>query len=742
MKLADFQVYYQYIHTMANQFKTDGEKFLSLLRVQQILDTPDLKVKSIEWINQKEMHKMVSTRSAHRSVISKPSPLAEPDFGATPGRKTLKKSIKKRLLTKSPSGTPKSLKKKVDGTPVAAPSTTPNTTPKILKKKVTKTPKSVNKTETPSAIPSTPKSVKNGSTPATPAAPNGGQKSETATPKSVKKIETPAGKATPKSVKKVETPVAQVTPKKVSKIETPSSTPKTLKKKITKSGGVTPKSTKKMITKSPSATPKIGKATIEEPMDTVESLGGLELLDSDDEMGDNFSDDGIVLPKLPESALFDGSNDREDDLLPIEEANLDLTQIQEEEFDEFMKEAKSNVEGFVLPSKEEIEVECVPHQLPNLLRERLAGICKVLGGKFKLLCTDGRSRKDYIDAFEAYAGCLYGYNGCLSTRFLSLYPSPDECLKFFEANDNQRPCSIRTNTLKTKKSILRSQLTNRGISCMGAEDWNKSAMIITDTQVAVGATLEYLAGHYFIQGISSMLPVEALAPQPKEKVLDMCAAPAGKTTHMSALMKNTGVLIANDLSKDRLAAVVGNIHRCGATNVVVTNLNACEFPTMYKQYFDRILLDAPCSGTGVIWKDERVKQLRTPDNINHLRSLQRNLLLAAIDSCNANSKTGGYVVYSTCSVLIEENESVVQFALEKRNVKLVPTGIEAGDDGFTRHREHIFHPTMKLCKRFTPHKNNVDGFFVAKLKKVSNDKDQNVHGVVDYAAVEKTQTLE
>uniref|UniRef100_A0A0N5C889 SAM_MT_RSMB_NOP domain-containing protein n=1 Tax=Strongyloides papillosus TaxID=174720 RepID=A0A0N5C889_STREA len=433
----------------------------------------------------------------------------------------------------------------------------------------------------------------------------------------------------------------------------------------------------------------------------------------------------------------DNSDGDDDEKLPIELANEELEAEQKDEFKMTRKEALSNVEGFVLPSNEEIEKECYPGQLPNLLRERLAGICSVLGGKFNETCTDGRPRHDYTDAFEKYVACLYGYNSCLTSRFFSIYPNPDECINFMEANDNHRPCSIRTNTLKTKKSTLKQQLSNRGVNCIGAEDWNKTAMVISDSNVPIGATLEYLSGQYFIQGIASMLPVSALNPQPNEKVLDMCSAPGGKTTHIASLMKNTGVLIANDISKDRLPSVIGNVHRCGVTNVAVTNLNACLFPKMFKQYFDRILLDAPCSGTGVIWKDERVKHLRTTENINHLRSIQRNLLLAAIDSCNASSKSGGYVVYSTCSVLIEENESVVDFALKKRNVILVPTGIEAGDDGFTKHRQHRFDPSLALCKRFTPHKNNVDGFFIAKFKKISNDKDGTDLGIVEYVNEEK-----
>lgn len=122
----------------------------------------------------------------------------------------------------------------------------------------------------------------------------------------------------------------------------------------------------------------------------------------------------------------------------------------------------------------------------------------------------------------------------------------------------------------------------------------------------------------------------------------------------------------------------------GVNNCIVTNLDGAEYAKIQCNSFDRILLDAPCSGTGVIWKDQSIKTNKSQQDIQERFMMQRRLLLAAIDALNASSKTGGYVVYSTCSVLVEENEAVVQWALDKRNVKLVPTGLEIGVDGFTR----------------------------------------------------------
>ncbi|KAF3931801.1 hypothetical protein ABW19_dt0208495 [Dactylella cylindrospora] len=351
-----------------------------------------------------------------------------------------------------------------------------------------------------------------------------------------------------------------------------------------------------------------------------------------------------------------------------------------------------------------------------LLRTRINDVVRVLED-FSNLCEEGRSRTDYTEQIISDISSYYGYSPYLAEKLFHLF-SPSEALSFFEANETPRPLVIRTNTLKTHRRDLAQTLINRGVTLEPIGKWSKVGLQVFESQVPLGATPEYLAGHYILQAASSFLPVMALAPQENERCLDMAAAPGGKTTYMAALMKNTGCIFANDSNKTRAKGLIGNIHRLGVKNTIVCNYDAREFPKVIGG-FDRILLDAPCSGTGVIAKDASVKTNKTEKDFMKLPHLQKQLLLAAIDSVDHNSKTGGYIVYSTCSVTVEENEGVVEYALRKRpNVKLVETGLTFGVEGFTSYRGKTFNEKLKLTKRYYPHKYNVDGFFVAKFRKV------------------------
>lgn len=462
----------------------------------------------------------------------------------------------------------------------------------------------------------------------------------------------------------------------------------------------------------------------------------LDDLDLDD---DEFGDDGSVLDSgdeekpMKKNAMWSDDEDDDDIQEKLTAANIEgLSRkrdteiaIREAEAAAELEEAQmqTNIAGDrpkVLDDDEDDEGRPITNlvtQDMQLLRTRLNDTIRVLDD-FKNLAEEGRSRTEYRAQLLKDICAYYGYSEFLADKLLGLFP-PREAFAFFEANETPRPIVIRTNTLRTHRRELAQSLIQRGVQLEPVGKWSKVGLQIFDSQVPLGATPEYLAGHYILQAASSFLPVMALAPQENERVLDMTAAPGGKTTHIAALMKNTGCVFANDANKDRAKGLIGNIHRLGVRNTVVCHYSALEFPKVMGG-FDRVLLDAPCSGTGVIAKDASVKTNKTEADFLKLPHLQKQLILAAIDSVDHASKTGGYIVYSTCSVTVEENEQVVQYALNKRpNVKLVETGLVFGKEGFTKIAGKIFHPSMKMTRRYYPHAYNVDGFFVAKFKKVA-----------------------
>ncbi|XP_046910441.2 uncharacterized protein LOC124491785 [Dermatophagoides farinae] len=450
-----------------------------------------------------------------------------------------------------------------------------------------------------------------------------------------------------------------------------------------------------------------------------------EQLDFDDDVDDDDDDDNDdENEEINEELgnLFDDNDVDDDD-------EQDELEFSDEEIDEQPKNLKNNDQNgddndenenqddMKVSDSIEISIdETLPPDI-SLLKQRISDVLFILSD-FKNRRQEEKTRDDYICVLKQDLCSYYNYNKFLMTKFMNLF-SLDELKEFLEASEVQRPMVIRVNTLKTRRRDLAQALINRGVNLDPVGNWSKVGLVIYDSQVPIGATPEYLAGHYMLQGAASLVPVMALAPMENEKILDMCAAPGGKTTHLATMMRNTGIIFANDFQKERCKALTANLHRLGIVNTIVSNYDGRKYPKIMKG-FDRVLLDAPCSGTGVICKDPAVKSTKTNADILKCSYFQKQLILSAIDCLDANSNTGGILVYSTCSVLIEENEWVIEYALKKRNVKLLPINIDFGREGFTSYRELRFHPTMKYTRRLFPHVNNTDGFFVAKLQKFSN----------------------
>lgn len=477
---------------------------------------------------------------------------------------------------------------------------------------------------------------------------------------------------------------------------------------------------------------------LEDELDSVQ-VSGLDALGSASENEDDelLQSDSDVVDSDEEirQGMWSEDEDEDEAREKLTAANIEGLsakldkELADEKEDAEAELKESNLQTNILGQRakllpDEDDGETAPQHLApdlRLLRERINETIRVLES-FAQMGEEGRSRGEYTAQLLKDISTYYGYSPFLAEKLYNLF-APREAFAFFEANETPRPIVLRTNTLKTHRRELAQSLINRGVTLEPVGKWSKVGLQVFETSVPLGATPEYLAGQYILQAASSFLPVMALAPQENERILDMAAAPGGKTTHIAALMRNTGCVFANDANKSRAKGLIGNIHRLGVKNTIVCNYDATEFPRVMGG-FDRVLLDAPCSGTGVIAKDPSVKTNKTEQDFHKMPFLQKRLLLAAIDSVDHTSKTGGYIVYSTCSVTVEENEQVVDYALKKRpNIKLVSTGLVFGKEGFTRHMGKIFHPSLKETRRYYPHAYNMDGFFVAKFKKNGPTKD-------------------
>ncbi|KAK1443706.1 RNA (C5-cytosine) methyltransferase [Babesia gibsoni] len=418
----------------------------------------------------------------------------------------------------------------------------------------------------------------------------------------------------------------------------------------------------------------------------------------------------VKIELADDSEGFSGSSDDESELDEVNEIGEDaIDNVVDDEYDD-------DVAGTYEDSGEKVDLTDLV-----AVKNRIETICGILTNwaSATKAAVVTKKRGAYVRELQEMISAYYGYSDELADYFLKLF-SPSEAIQFFEANERPLPMTLRVNTLKTRRKDLAAALIARGANVDPVGSWSKEGLVVHSSQVPIGATPEYLAGHYMMQSATSLIPVLALNPKEGEKVLDVAAAPGGKTTHIAQMMNNGGILYANDYNKERCTALVANIHRLGITNTIVTNYNGIELKGVLPP-LDRVLCDAPCSGLGVISKDPSVKVKRTLMDLKKNADIQKKLLCACIDMVTHKTKNGNCIVYSTCSISVEENEEVIEYALKMRDVKLVPLGVDVGSPALSSFRGKHFHPTIaKHARRFYPHLHNLDGFFVAKLVKLSD----------------------
>ena len=292
-----------------------------------------------------------------------------------------------------------------------------------------------------------------------------------------------------------------------------------------------------------------------------------------------------------------------------------------------------------------------------------------------------------------------------------LLPDSAQRRAFRRSSLTPLPSSLRLNPLMPQTRYLLPAFLERGEQA----PWCEHTFGWTNSIVAPGHTLEYAMGAIYVQARAATLAVAALAPHPGERILDLAASPGGKATQIAAGMENSGLLVANEPQSKRLPGLVGNLERCGVANTIVTQTPGTLMARYFHNFFDRILLDAPCSGDGIVRKDRGMLRYWSVADAQRQAQQQTGLLRAAFHML----RPGGTLVYSTCSLSLQENEDVILGLVKKypeqtevlrvEGIDLVPLPLEIA---------RRYPPTFAGCARVWPHLHDTEGAFVARIRKL------------------------
>jgi 16S rRNA (cytosine967-C5)-methyltransferase len=278
-----------------------------------------------------------------------------------------------------------------------------------------------------------------------------------------------------------------------------------------------------------------------------------------------------------------------------------------------------------------------------------------------------------------------------------------EAIAFLEANVNPPPACIRVNTLKASEEAILEKLVAEGVQLEKIEPL-KHAYKVSGAKQPLTSTASFQEGLFYIQDKASCFAAEAADPKPEMTVLDVCAAPGAKTTYLAQLMRNRGRICSVDYSVRRMQAWRREVSRMGVKIAEPVIADACvSLPFAVEA--DLVVLDPPCTSTGVFGKQPSAKWRLTPKSIDKMADIQWRM----ISNCAEKVKAGGVLTYSTCSITVEENEMIIErflkrhpeFTLEAITPKLGVPGLRGLDK----------------CQRLYPHIHESNGFFIAKLRK-------------------------
>ncbi len=298
---------------------------------------------------------------------------------------------------------------------------------------------------------------------------------------------------------------------------------------------------------------------------------------------------------------------------------------------------------------------------------------------------------------------LYSHPLWMVERWISRFGS-DKTESILKANNTATVLTLRTNRLMGTPDELIDKLKSQGVQA-AKSSFLEDALLVTELgDRELPDIPAFQEGLFNVQDISSMLVAKAMAPKPGNRVLDLCAAPGGKTTHLAEIMNNTGEIIAQDIHPHKVKLIEDNAQRLGVTIVKAVQGDVLDPREQWLDGFDHVLLDAPCSGTGIIRKKPEIRFNRTPEDIQTLSTLQSELL----ERAKGYVKNHGQLIYSTCTMEYEENEGVLQgfltknpeFSLVDVNDRIPESLRSAG-------------PTIRIY----PSVDGLDGFFIAVMKK-------------------------
>lgn len=306
----------------------------------------------------------------------------------------------------------------------------------------------------------------------------------------------------------------------------------------------------------------------------------------------------------------------------------------------------------------------------------------------------------------------YGYLPYMVERYLH-FLGKEETMAMLEANEKPLTPTIRINTLKIASHVLQKRLEIKGFELIRSELIPYACKVIKEGG-NLGSTHEYLQGYYHLQGLASMLAPEILEPAPNEVVIDMAAAPGSKATQLAQLMENKGKLILIEKNKQRIPSLQVNIRRLGIKNALILLMDSQELGKLNLKA-DKILLDVPCTGEGLVREDSSRKRSRKMEDIYKMANIQKKLLRTGLNSLT----TGGKLLYSTCSIAPEENELIIHSVLNRKShFSIEPISSKFGTKGFTNVYGEPLREDLKNARRLFPHLDDTIGFFLCLIRKL------------------------